>query len=314
MEKLAVVALGGNALLKSGQKGTIDDQIDNARVAAENLMKLQKRDYNFVITHGNGPQVGNILLANAAGNQVHGIPDMPLDVAVAYSQGFIGYIIEQQLRNVLRENEMYMDIITIVTQVIVNKQDPAFLNPTKPVGPYYTKEQADNLSLETGAVYKEDARGRGWRKVVASPRPLIINNTNAISKLARAHNIIIAVGGGGIPVYFERHDKLTGIDAVIDKDLASSLLARQINADKFFILTDVPKVCINYNTPQEFAIDKMTINEAQQYFQEGQFAPGSMGPKITAAVQFVESTGKDAIITSIERLGIDNGGTRIVFA
>ncbi len=314
MEKLAVVALGGNALLKSGQEGTIQDQEGNARVAAENLVKLLKRDYNFVITHGNGPQVGNILLANSAGNQVHGIPDMPLDVAVAYSQGFIGYIIEQQLRNVLRENEMFMDIVTIVTQVIVNKEDPAFLNPTKPIGPYYTKEQADKIAKETESVFKEDSRGRGWRKVVASPRPLIINNTNTIAKMARAHNIVIAVGGGGIPVYFENHNKLVGIDAVIDKDLASSLLARQINADKFFILTDVPKVCINFNTPQEKTLDKLNLVQAQKYMNEGQFPAGSMGPKIQAAIQFVESTGKDAIITSIEKLGVDNGGTRLTFA
>ena len=314
MEKLAVVALGGNALLKSGEKGTISDQENNARIAAENLMKLQKRDYNFVITHGNGPQVGNILLANAAGYQVHGVPDMPLDVAVAYSQGFIGYIIEQQMRNVLRENDMYMDIITIVTQVVVNKDDPAFSEPTKPVGPYYTKEDAEKIMKESGSIFKEDARGRGWRKVVASPRPLIINNTNAIAKLARAHHIVIAVGGGGIPVYYEEHSKICGIEAVIDKDLASSLLARQINADKFFILTDVPKVCINFNTPQEKSLDKMTINEAHKYLNEGHFGAGSMGPKVLAAIQFVESTGKDAIITSIERLGVDNGGTRIVFA
>ncbi|MDD4141998.1 MAG: carbamate kinase [Bacteroidales bacterium] len=314
MEKLAVVALGGNALLKSGEKGTIDEQERNARTAAENLLKLQNRDYNFVITHGNGPQVGNILLANAAGNKVHGIPDMPLDVAVAYSQGFIGYIIEQQLRNVLLENEKFMDIITIVTQVVVNKQDPAFQNPTKPVGPYYTKEEAEILMKETGNIYREDKNRGGWRKVVASPRPLIINNTNAISKLARGHHIVIAVGGGGIPVYYERHSKIVGIDAVIDKDLASSLLARQINADKFFILTDVPKVCLNFGTPQQTSIDKMTINEAQAYYDQGHFAAGSMGPKIQAAIQFVESTGKDAIITSIERLGVDNGGTRIVFA
>ena len=314
MSKLAVVAFGGNALLKSGEKGTIGEQEKNARVACENLLKLLKNDYNFVITHGNGPQVGNILLANSAGNKVHGIPDMPLDVAVAYSQGFIGYLIEQQLRNVLRENDIFMDIISIITQVIVNKQDPAFQNPTKPVGPYYSKEDAELIMKETGSIFKEDSRGRGWRKVVASPRPLIINNTNAILRLVRAHNIVIAVGGGGIPVYYKNHDDLEGIDAVIDKDLASSLLARQINADKFFILTDVPKVCINYNTPQEQSIDRMNINEAQQYFDEGQFAPGSMGPKVKAAIQFVESTGKDAIITSIERLGIDDGGTRITFA
>ncbi|HPE86078.1 MAG: carbamate kinase [Bacteroidia bacterium] len=314
MEKLAVVALGGNALLKAGQKGTISEQEENARVASERLVELIRRDYNFVITHGNGPQVGNILLANSAANKNYGLPEMPLDVSVAYSQGFIGYIIEQQLRNTLRENDLQRDIISIITQVVVNKEDPAFQNPSKPVGPYYSKEEADRMASETNSVYAEDAKGRGWRKVVASPRPLIINNTTSIAKIARSHHIVIAVGGGGIPVYYEKHNKMVGIDAVIDKDLASSLLARQINADKFIILTDIDKVCLNFNTPQQRSIDKMTMSEAMRYMNEGHFAAGSMGPKISAAIQFVENTGMDAIITSIEKLGIDNGGTRITFA
>jgi carbamate kinase len=311
MKKLAVVALGGNALLQSDQKGTIDDQESNALATAECLVKLLKRDYNIVITHGNGPQVGNILLANAAGYKLYGLPEMPLDICVAYSQGFIGYIIEQQLKNVLQAQDMEHDIVTIATQVLVNKLDPAFKNPTKPIGPFYTKEEADKFASETGSIYKEDSRGRGWRKVVASPKPLVIINKKAIEKIAREGNIVIAVGGGGIPVFYVETHKLQGIDAVIDKDLASALLASQINADKFFILTDVPKVCLNFNTPQERTIDRMTIAEAQEYLDEGQFPDGSMGPKIRAAIRFVENSGKDTIITKTTMLGVDNGGTRI---
>lgn len=311
MSKLAVVAFGGNALLRGDQKGTIDEQEANALSTSQKLLTLIKKDYDLVITHGNGPQVGNILLANSAGAQLHGLPDMPMDVSVAYSQGFIGYIIEQQLRNVLKANDLERDIITIITQVLVDKEDSAFKNPTKPVGPYYSKEEADKIAEETGSVFKADPRGRGYRKVVASPQPLAILNQKSIAKLARAHEIVIAVGGGGIPVYFIAENKVQGIDAVIDKDLASALLAVGINADKFFILTDVPKVCLNFNTPQEKQIDRMSVKEARQYIDEGHFAAGSMGPKVKAAVHFVTHTGKDAIITSTNMLGVDNGGTRI---
>jgi len=237
---------------------------------------------------------------------------MPLDICVAYSQGFIGYIIEQQLRNVLQAHDMDRDIITIITQVLVNKDDPAFKNPTKPIGPYYTKEESEIISKENGSIFIEDPRGRGWRKVVASPKPLVISNKKSIEKIAREGHIVISVGGGGIPAFFVKENKLQGIDAVIDKDLASALLAIQINADKLFILTDVPKVCINYNSPNEKAIDRMTIAEAKQYLDDGQFAEGSMAPKIRAAIHFVENTGKDTIITQTTKLGIDDGGTRIV--
>jgi carbamate kinase len=313
MRKLAVVAFGGNALLQSGQKGTIGEQEQNAYETSEKLLVLiQEKNYHLVITHGNGPQVGNLLLNNTAGNKLYGLPEMPLDICVAYSQGFIGYIIEQQLRNVLMANDLDRDIITIITQVLVNKDDPAFQNPTKPIGPYYTKEEADAIQKETGSVFAADPRGRGWRKVVASPRPLVINNKISIEKIARQGTIVVAVGGGGIPVFYVEENKLQGIDAVIDKDLASALLAAQINADKFFILTDVPKVCINYNTPQEKALDRMNIYEAKKYLAEGHFAEGSMAPKIRAAIYFVEHSGKDAIITKTTKLGVDNGGTRIV--
>ena len=217
MKKLAVVAFGGNALLRGDQLGTIDEQEANAYYASERLLELINRNYNIVVTHGNGPQVGNIILANAAGNQVYGLPDMPMDISVAYSQGFIGYMIEQQLRNVLRTHDLDRDIITIITQVLVDRDDPAFDNPTKPIGPFYSKEQADNYTAETKAVYKEDPRGRGWRKVVASPKPLVISNQKSIEKLCRDGQIIIAVGGGGIPTFFASENKLQGIDAVIDK-------------------------------------------------------------------------------------------------
>ncbi len=311
MKRLAVVAFGGNALLVSDQKGTIDEQEKNAYVTCEHLLALINRNYNLVITHGNGPQVGNILLSDQAGSQVYGLPPMPLDICVAYSQGFIGYVIEQQLRNVLEAHELDRDIITIITQVLVNKDDPAFLNPTKPIGPYYKKEEAEEIMAKTGSVFKEDARGRGWRKVVASPQPLVIGNQKSIEKLARDGQIVIAVGGGGIPSFYVEPNKLQGIDAVIDKDLASSILAVQIRADKFFILTDIPKVCLHFNTPQEKTLDRMTLAEANRYLQEGHFGEGSMAPKIRAAINFVEHTGKDTIITKTTLLGVDNGGTRI---
>lgn len=311
MSKLAVVALGGNAILRAGQEGTIDVQEKNAYAASLNLIKLTQRGYNMVLTHGNGPQVGNILLANTAGKKQFGIPDMPLDISVAYSQGFIGYILEQQLRNVLMSEDLDRDIISIITQVLVNKDDDAFKNPTKPIGPYFIEEEAKAFAKETDNIFKEDSAGRGWRKVVASPTPLVIFNRVSIEKIAREGHIVIAVGGGGVPCYYVAENKLQGIDAVIDKDLASALLAQQIRADKFFILTDVPKVCVNFNTPQEKAIDRMNIAQAKKYLDEGQFGEGSMAPKIRAAIHFIERSGKDTIVTDTKLLGIDNGGTRI---
>ncbi len=314
MKKLAVVAFGGNALLLSGQKGTIDEQKQNANTALKNLLKLIINDYHLVLTHGNGPQVGNILLSDIAGHRNNGLPTMPLDVLVAYSQGFIGYILEQQLRNIFTKYDMHTDIITLVTQVLVNKDDPAFQTPTKPIGPYFSAEEAQRLMQDTNDLYVEDKNRGGWRKVVASPRPIAISNTQSIEQMARNGKIVITVGGGGIPVVYAEGKKVEGIEAVIDKDLASSLLARQIGADKLFILTDVPKVFINFGTPQEKAIDKMTVMQAKEYLAEGQFGRGSMEPKVRAAVEFVENTGKDAIITQTTLLGVDNGGTRIVIS
>ena len=284
MNKLAVIACGGNALLRSNQKGTIDEQEKNVYDTCSGFLNLIRQNYNIVISHGNGPQVGNILLQNIAGAKLYGLPEMPLDSCGAYSQGFIGYMIEQQLRNVLEENNLEKDVITIITEVLVDKDDIAFKKPSKPIGPFYSKEEADKIMKETSSVFAEDPRGRGWRKVVASPKPLTIGNRKSIEKLAKDGQIVIAVGGGGIPVFYVKPNKLQGIDAVIDKDLASSLLANQINADEFYILTDVSKVCTNFNKPNEKCLDIITVSEAKQYLSEGQFAEGSMSPKIRAAI------------------------------
>lgn len=311
MKKLGVVAFGGNALILGNQKGTIDEQEDNAYSTCEKMLVLINQGYDLIITHGNGPQVGMIMEANAAGKKLYGLPEMPLDISVAYSQGFIGYVIEQQMRNVLRENDIDRDIISIITQVLVNKDDPAFEKPVKPIGPFYTKEESDKITELTGAVFSKDPRGRGYRKVVASPKPLAIYNTKTIERIAREGQIVIAVGGGGIPAYYRTEHRLQGIDAVIDKDLASALLASQVGAYRFFILTDVPKVCLNFNTPQEQTIDRMNIAEAKRYLAEGHFSEGSMAPKIRAAIYFVEHSGRDAIVTQTTKLGVDDGGTRI---
>ncbi len=312
MKKLAVVALGGNALLRGDQKGTIDEQEQNIYDTCQHLVHLIRRDYDLVIGHGNGPQVGNVMLQHEAGYDIYGIPKMPIDICVAETQGSVGYMIEQQLRNVLEKEGMDRDIITIITQVLVDKNDTAFNNPTKPVGPFYSKEEAEELALDNGWIFKEDSRKRGWRRVVPSPVPNKIGNRKTIERIARSGQIVISVGGGGIPVFYVKPGKLQGIDAVIDKDLASSMLATQINADEFFILTDVPKVCINYNKPGERAIDVMTVAEAKKYLDEGQFGEGSMAPKIRAAIHFVENGGNETLITEASNLGIENSGTKIV--
>jgi carbamate kinase len=312
MNKLAVVAFGGNALIRGDQKGTIDEQEANVYDTCSHILELIRKNYNLVITHGNGPQVGNVLLQHEAGESVYGIPKMPMDFCVSETQGSIGYMIEQQLRNVLEKDNKYRDIITIITQVIVDKQDPAFQNPTKPVGPFYPKDEADKLARLNNWVFKEDPRKRGWRRVVASPKPLKINNKKSIETLARNGQIVIAVGGGGIPVFYVEPNKLQGIDAVIDKDLASALLATQIGADEFFILTDVPRVCINFNTPEQKELNMITVSEAKQYLIQGHFAEGSMAPKIRAAIYFVENGGHETIITTSTELHKTDCGTKII--
>ncbi len=312
MKKIAVVALGGNALLRGNEIGTIQQQEKNTYETCKNLIHLIEQDFNIVITHGNGPQVGNIMLRNEAGFNNYKIPKMPLDICVADSQGGIGYMIERQLINLLKELKIKKNVVTLVTQVLVEQNDPAFQNPTKPVGAFYLKEEADLLAKVNNFVFKEDARKRGWRRVVPSPQPKDILNQKIVKDLVKKGNIVIAAGGGGVPVYRGEDKKLYGVEAVIDKDLASSLLANEIGADAFFILTDVPKVYINFHKPDQKALDVITVEEAQKYFEEGQFAAGSMGPKILAAINFIKNGGKETVITESTMLKDPNSGTKIV--
>ena len=312
MAKLAVIAFGGNALLRSGQKGTYEEQIKNVTETCKSLVALVKQGYNIVIGHGNGPQVGNVMLQHEAGSQVFGLQAMPMDFCVSETQGSIGFLIEQGFRNVFAEEKINRNIVTIVTQVVVDKNDSKFQNPTKPVGPYYTKEKADEYAAKTGSVFKEDPKGNGWRKVVASPQPLRIQNIDIVKQLAMDGNIVVTVGGGGIPIIEKENGLIAGVEAVIDKDLASALAAVNIGADEFYILTDVPKVYLNFKKPNEKALDVITVAEAKQYLQEGHFTEGSMAPKVRAAIYFVESGGKECIITEAGQLDNPACGTRIV--
>ena len=312
MKKLAVVALGGNALLRGNQIGTIDQQEKNTYNTCEKLLSLIKKHYGIVITHGNGPQVGNILLRNEAGYDNYKIPKMPLDICVADSQGGIGYMIERQMRNVLNDYNMRKNVVSLITQVLVDIKDPAFKNPSKPIGPFYLKTEADLLAKSNDWIFREDVRKRGWRRVVASPKPLKVMNQKIIKELVANGHIVIAAGGGGIPIYKHKDKYLEAIEAVIDKDRASSLLAREIKADSLFIITDVPKVYINYNRKGQKALDVLKISEARLYLEEDQFGTGSMRPKILAAINFIKNGGKEAVIISERELGKKDGGTRII--
>lgn len=314
MSSLAVVAFGGNALLRSSQVGTADEQEQNAYETCRNLLGMIRRGDRLVITHGNGPQVGNIYLRSDAGYSIYKLPKMPLDISVADSQGEIGYMIERMMRNLLIEEGIDRKVVTVLTQVVVDKEDPAFNIPTKPVGPYYLKEEADLMTKTNGWIFKEDARSRGWRRVVASPKPLDIVNKEVICELAQQGYIVIACGGGGIPVFIDEKNTYRPIEnAVIDKDLASALLANQINADAFYILTDVAKVFVNFNKPDQRQLDEIKLPEAKKLIAEGHFPAGSMGPKVMAAINFVESTRKETIITEASQLTEENCGTRIVY-
>ena len=237
---------------------------------------------------------------------------MPMDFCVAETQGSIGYLIEQGLRNALAKHNIQRNVLSMITQVLVDKNDPMFENPTKPIGPYYSEQEVAELLMETPeAKYKEDPKGNGWRKVVASPKPLDVVNADVVKQLATAGNIVITVGGGGIPVVKE-NGMFKGVEAVIDKDLASALMAETIQADEFYILTDVPKIYINFNKPNQKALDVLTVSEAKQLLAEGQFTEGSMAPKVRAAIFFVENGGKECIITEANSLGTPGCGTRIV--
>lgn len=308
MEKLIMIAFGGNALLRAGEKGTYEQQLSNVENTCSQLCHLASRGYGIVIAHGNGPQVGNVMLQHEAGKRVFGVEPMPMDFCGAQTQGSIAYMIENGMEKVLRRAGIERKVVSLVTRVEVDAADPGFDNPTKPVGPYYTAEEVKTF---TSGVYKEDPRGRGWRKVVASPKPLRIKNIELVEKLAREGYVVVTVGGGGIPV-INTADGSKGVEAVIDKDLASAVAAVKMRADEFYILTDVPKVYINFRIPQEKALDTMTVAEAKQYLAEGMFAEGSMAPKVRAGIMFVENRGGQCIITEAGQLDNPSCGTRII--
>ncbi len=307
-----VIALGGNALQSKGMEPTAEGQLEVVRQTCESLADISQQGYEMAIVHGNGPQVGRILLASETANDV--TPVMPFDVCGAMSQGYIGYHIQQCLKYALAIRNMSYPVLTVATQMVVNEDDPAFQTPTKPIGTFYTEEEAHQLAEERRDVMKEDC-GRGWRRMVASPIPQRIVEIDAIKELWD-NSIVISCGGGGIPVVERMDGTLEGVPAVIDKDFAAELLAEQVDADTLLILTEVEKVAINFNTPQQQNLDHLSLKEATQYVNEGQFAPGSMLPKVLACMKFVRTNPhKKAIITSLDR-AIDalEGKTGTVFS
>ncbi|MCR4322312.1 MAG: carbamate kinase [Candidatus Brocadiaceae bacterium] len=297
--RVIVIALGGNALIMEGQRGTIAEQFENTRKSLDGIVYCLKQGYGVVITHGNGPQVGNMLLmVEASRNQV---PELPLGVCVADTEGAIGYMIQQSLTNRLRKEGIDRCAVTVLTQVIVDKHDKAFSNPTKPIGPFFTEEEAKHFRKEKGWHIVEDSH-RGYRRVVASPNPLKIMEERAVKSLLAAGDIVIAAGGGGIPVIMKEDGDLEGVDVVIDKDLASGVLARDIKADCLMMLTGVEHVFLNFKQPNERALKALTVKEAERYLKEGHFPPGSMGPKIQAAINFLNWGGEVAIIAAIDKV------------
>ena len=309
---LAVIAIGGNSLIKDDKKMTVLDQYQAAGETSHHIAALVAAGYRVVVTHGNGPQVGFILLrSDLAKNVLH---QVPLESCVADTQGAIGYQVGQTLANELRRQNLHKPVVTVVTQVLVAPDDPAFQNPTKPIGPFYTEEDAQKHAAADGWTLKEDA-GRGWRRVVASPKPLAIIEEETIRLLLQQDVIVIAVGGGGIPVVENAAGDLEGRAAVIDKDLASCLLAKNLKADLFIISTGVDKVAVDFKKPTQRFLDTLTVAEARKYLAEGQFPAGSMGPKIEAAIDFLVHGGKKVIITQphlLEDAIAGRNGTHLV--
>lgn len=311
MGKTAVVAIGGNSLIKDKDHQTVPDQFQATRETCVHIASMIEQGWNVVITHGNGPQVGFILLrSELASNVLHTVP---LDSCGADTQGAIGYMIQQALYNEFEKRNIKKQAVTVITQTVVDSSDRSFQDPTKPIGSFLDKEKATKYREELGWNVMEDA-GRGWRRVVPSPKPLRIVEIDAIRNLIRQGFIVIAVGGGGIPV-IEKNGKLKGVEAVIDKDYASALLAAEMKVDLFVISTAVEKVALNFGKPDQEPLDRMTLAEAKKYYDEGHFPKGSMGPKIEAVINFLESGGKKALITNpenIERALLGKTGTLIV--
>ena len=303
MSKLIVIALGGNAIKQAEEKGTAEEQLKNIAVTCEQLIKLHEKGYKLVITHGNGPQAGNLLIQQEEAKSL--VPAQPLDIVGAMTQGQIGYMFQRTLANYFNNvGKNDITVASIVTQVLVSENDPDFKDPTKPVGPFYSKEEALKLKEEKGYVVKEVKPGvsKSWRRVVASPEPLDIVEKKAVNSLIKSGVIVITSGGGGVPVMKKANGEFLGLEAVIDKDRAGNILAQDVNADAFIILTDVENAMINFGKPNQKAVGKVNIEEIEALTKEGHFLGGSMGPKVEAATKFAKTTGKTAIITSLDKV------------
>jgi carbamate kinase len=291
------VALGGNAILRRGDRGTAEEQAVHVRSTAKELVRLIEEGRRILITHGNGPQVGDILVQNEAAKDL--VPQMPLDICGAESQGMIGYMLQQSLEGELRDRRVDTPVVTVLTQVLVDRADPAFKKPTKPIGPFYTAEQSRRLEAKGWAMIEDS--GRGYRRVVPSPTPREIVEGRTISSLFKEGTLVIAAGGGGIPVVREGGGKLRGVEAVLDKDRTAALLASTMGTRTLLILTDVDGVYLDYNGPGRRSLETMNVRMCERHLKEGQFPPGSMGPKIESAIAFLKAGGEKAIIASLEK-------------
>ncbi|ALX48495.1 carbamate kinase [Lentibacillus amyloliquefaciens] len=300
MSKTIVVALGGNAILQPNQEGTYENQLNNVRTSSKFLAKLIQEGYKLVVTHGNGPQVGNILRQNEEAENV--VPPMPMDVLNGESQGFIGYMMVQCLQSELNALGIDVPVVNTLTRTQVSKDDEDFNDPSKPIGTFYTEEEAKTLSSERNWNMKEDSN-RGWRRVVPSPEPINILEADTIKQLAEAGNLVVACGGGGIPVIQREDGEYEGIEAVIDKDRSGYKLAEEVNADVFMILTDVNHVFVNFGKPDEKALEEISVSDLEAYVSEGQFSKGSMGPKVESALNFAKNAENGrSIICSLEKV------------
>jgi carbamate kinase len=310
--KIALIAFGGNAILPSKQRGLQSEQMNNSQKAARLMIYLVKKGYDLIIVHGNGPQVGNLLIQME--ESITKIPPFSLEVCDAMTEGSMGFMLDKALTNELRKNSIDKEVATLITQVVVDREDPAFDIPSKPIGPFYSQYRASTLKRQKNWTMIEDA-GRGYRKVVPSPKPIDVVPKRIIRDLVQAGKIVIAAGGGGIPVIINGNGLFQGVEAVIDKDYAASLIASEAKAELFIILTNVSRVSLNYNKPDEESISVMTVDEAKEYLAQGQFPPGSMGPKIEAAIDYIQNGGEKVIITSANHLKaslINRSGTKII--
>jgi carbamate kinase len=311
-QKIALIAFGGNALLPENQRGLEEEQMRNAQRAARLMVHVVRKGYELIIVHGNGPQVGNLLIQME--EAVTKVPPFSLDICDAMSEGSMGFMLEKAIINELRTRSIDKEVATVLTQVVVDREDPAFAEPTKPVGPFFTKYRAQILAKEKKWTMVEDA-GRGYRKVVPSPRPIDVVPKWIIRDLVSAGRIVIAAGGGGIPVIINGRGLFKGVEAVIDKDYTASLIAREVKVGLFIILTGVERVFLDYGAAEERPLEVLTVAQAKEYLDEGQFPRGSMGPKIEAAIEYIQAGGQEVLITSANQLKaalLGRSGTRIV--